>query len=135
MSHPHPKRNFVPKAVLMKYGLKTLNTARQKSSRAAVSVNTARPLNTTYSRPTVNCARPASNVFHRAHSHVTRQFNKFTTNKNSNFNEKVNTVKGSVTTAGLKAVVSNNKRTEANAVKASDNLQQDLKDKGVINSG
>ncbi|GJU83795.1 ribonuclease H-like domain-containing protein [Tanacetum coccineum] len=120
MSHPHLKINFVPKAVLMKSGLKTLNTARQKSSRAAISVNTARPLNTTYSRPTVNCARPASNVFHRAHSHVTRPFNKFTTNKNSNFNEKVNTIKGSVTTAGPKAV---------------DNLQQDLKDKGVINSG
>ncbi|GKA43122.1 ribonuclease H-like domain-containing protein [Tanacetum coccineum] len=29
MTHPHPKRNFVPRAVLMKSGLKTLNTARQ----------------------------------------------------------------------------------------------------------
>ncbi|GJW29861.1 ribonuclease H-like domain-containing protein [Tanacetum coccineum] len=46
MTHPHSKRNFVPKAVLMKSGLKTLNTARQNSSRAAVSVNTARPINT-----------------------------------------------------------------------------------------
>ncbi|GKE60121.1 hypothetical protein Tco_1510488, partial [Tanacetum coccineum] len=40
MSHPHPKRNFVPKAVLMKSSLNTLNTARQNYSRAAVSVNT-----------------------------------------------------------------------------------------------
>ncbi|GJU60585.1 ribonuclease H-like domain-containing protein [Tanacetum coccineum] len=35
MTHPHPKINFVPSAVLMKSGLKTLNTTRQNSSRAA----------------------------------------------------------------------------------------------------
>ncbi|GKF15903.1 ribonuclease H-like domain-containing protein, partial [Tanacetum coccineum] len=105
MSHPHPKGNFVPKVVLMKSGLKTLNTARQNSSRAAVSVNTARPINTAYPRPTMNCARPALNVFNRAHSRVRSPFNKFTTNKNSNFNEKFNTVRGNVTTVGPKAVV------------------------------
>ncbi|GJU12580.1 hypothetical protein Tco_1134976 [Tanacetum coccineum] len=69
MTHTHSKRNFVPRAVLMKSGLKTLNTARQNSSRAVVSVNTARLINTAYQRPIVNCARPASNVFNRAHSH------------------------------------------------------------------
>ncbi|GJV21814.1 putative ribonuclease H-like domain-containing protein [Tanacetum coccineum] len=150
---------------LMKSSLKTLNTARQNSSRAAISVNTARPINTAYQRSTVNCAKPASNVFYRAHSHVRRPFNKFTTNKNSNFNEKVNTVKGNVTTVGPKAVVSDNKGNEANAAKASacwvwrpkhkvidhvsrnngasmsfkrfdyGNPQQDLKNKGVIDSG
>ncbi|GJS83679.1 ribonuclease H-like domain-containing protein [Tanacetum coccineum] len=98
----------------MKSSLKTLNTARQNSSRAAVSVNTARPINTAYPKPTVNYARPASNIFNRAHSHVRRTFNMFTSNKNSNFNEKVNTVKGNVTTIRPKAVVSD----EANAVKA-----------------
>ncbi|GJQ96393.1 hypothetical protein Tco_0007532 [Tanacetum coccineum] len=61
ITHPHPKRNFVPSAVLMKSGLKTLNTARQNSLRAAVSVSTARPINTAYPRPTVNSARPVSN--------------------------------------------------------------------------
>ncbi|GJW93808.1 putative ribonuclease H-like domain-containing protein [Tanacetum coccineum] len=130
MSHPHPKRKIVPKAVLMKSSLKTLNTVRQNSSRAAVSVNTARPINTAYPRPKVNCARPTSNVFNKAHSHVTRLFNKFTTNKNTNFNEKVNTVKGNVTTAWLKAVVSDNKGNEANVVKASA-----CWDKGVIDNG
>ncbi|GKA37364.1 hypothetical protein Tco_0723929 [Tanacetum coccineum] len=60
ITHPHPKRNFVPSAVLMKSGLKTLNTARQNSSRAAVSVSTARPINTAYPRPTVNSARPGN---------------------------------------------------------------------------
>ncbi|GJV18420.1 ribonuclease H-like domain-containing protein [Tanacetum coccineum] len=60
MTHPHPKGNFVPKAVLMKSGIKSLNTARQNFSKAAVSVNTARPINTAYARPTVNSARKAS---------------------------------------------------------------------------
>ncbi|GJW20972.1 putative ribonuclease H-like domain-containing protein [Tanacetum coccineum] len=86
-----------------------------QSPRAAVSINTARPINTAYPKPTVNCARGASNVFNRAHSHVRRPFNKFTSNKNSNFNKKVNTVEGNVTTVRPKAVVSD----EANAVKAS----------------
>ncbi|GKB76614.1 hypothetical protein Tco_0943509, partial [Tanacetum coccineum] len=48
LTHPHSKRNFVPIAVLMKSSLKTLNTARQNSSRAAV--NTARLINTAYPR-------------------------------------------------------------------------------------
>ncbi|GJW19041.1 hypothetical protein Tco_0026477 [Tanacetum coccineum] len=137
MTHPHSKRNFVPKAVLMKSTFKTLNTARQNSSRAAVSVNTARPINTVCPRPTVNCVRPASNVFNRAHSHVKMPFNKFTTNKNSNFNEKVNTVKGNINTVGLKAVVSDNKGNEANVVKALacwGNPQLELQEKGVIDS-
>ncbi|GJS35042.1 hypothetical protein Tco_0533424 [Tanacetum coccineum] len=149
MSHPHPKRNFVPRAVLTKSSLKTLNTARQNSLRAEVSVNTARPTNIAYTRPTVNCARPVSNVFNRAHSHVRRPFNKFTTNEYSNFNEKVNSVKGNVTTFGPKAVVSNNKGNKANVVKASacwvwrpkqkvldnGNPQLELQEKGVIDSG
>ncbi|GJV44061.1 putative ribonuclease H-like domain-containing protein [Tanacetum coccineum] len=35
MTHSHPKGNFVPKAVLMKSGIKTLNTAGQNFSKAA----------------------------------------------------------------------------------------------------
>ncbi|GKG07930.1 hypothetical protein Tco_0333762 [Tanacetum coccineum] len=119
MTHPHLKGNFVPKVVLMKSGIKTLNTAGQKFSKAAVSVNTARPINTAYPRPTVNNARTASNVFNKAHSHVIRPFNNCITNKNSLFNKKVNIVKGNVTTARPKAVVSDNKGNEANVVKAS----------------
>nr|GEY45817.1 hypothetical protein [Tanacetum cinerariifolium] len=67
--HPHSKRSFVSKAVLTNSRLKTLNTARQTSSRAAVSVNTARPINVAYPRSTVIGARPSSNVFNKAHSH------------------------------------------------------------------
>ncbi|GJX45575.1 retrovirus-related pol polyprotein from transposon TNT 1-94 [Tanacetum coccineum] len=131
ITHPHPKRNFVPRAVLMKSGFKTLNTARQSSSRAAVSVNTARPINTAYTRPTVNSARPASNVFNRAHSHVRRPFNKYTTNKNINFNKNINTVRENVTTVRPKVVVSDNNGNKANA----GNLQLELQEKGVIDSG
>ncbi|GJT31893.1 putative ribonuclease H-like domain-containing protein [Tanacetum coccineum] len=122
----------------MKSSLKTLNIARQNSSRAAVSVNTVRPINTAYPRPTINCARPASNVFNRVHSHVRRHVNKFTTNKNNNFTEKVNIVLGNVTTVGTKAVACDNKGNKANAVKASacwGNPQLELQEKGVIDSG
>ncbi|GJY80001.1 retrovirus-related pol polyprotein from transposon TNT 1-94, partial [Tanacetum coccineum] len=119
LTHPHPKGNFAPKAVLMKSGHKTLNTARQNSSKAAVSVNTARPINTVYPRPIVNSVRTTSNVFNRAHSHVRRPFNKFTTNKNNNLNEKVNTVRRNFTIVGPKAVVSDNKGNDTNVVKAS----------------
>ncbi|GJY16139.1 putative ribonuclease H-like domain-containing protein [Tanacetum coccineum] len=117
----YPRKNIQSprESVLMKSGLKTLNTARQNSSRVAVLVNTARPINTAYPRPTVNSAIPVSNVFNKARSHVRRPFNKFTSNKNSNLNKKVNTVKGNVTTVGLKAVVSDNKGNEANVVKTS----------------
>nr|GEV21570.1 putative reverse transcriptase domain-containing protein [Tanacetum cinerariifolium] len=120
MSNLHPKRNFVPRAVLMRCGFKTLNTARQNSSRVVVSIETTRQINTAYPRPTVNSARPVSNVFNRAHSHDRRPFNKFTSNKDNNFNEKVNIVRGNITIVGPRVV---------------DNLQLKLQEKGVIDSG
>ncbi|GJY38461.1 putative ribonuclease H-like domain-containing protein [Tanacetum coccineum] len=139
-----PKGNVIPKAVLMKSGIKTLNTVGQNFSKIAVLVNTSILINTTYLRPTVNSARTTSNVFNSAHTHARRPFNKSTTNKNSNLKEKVNTVKGNVTTARPKAVVSENKRNKADAVKASTcwvwrlkqkgNPQLELKEKGVIDN-
>ncbi|GJU33862.1 hypothetical protein Tco_1182216 [Tanacetum coccineum] len=126
-----------------------VNTAGQNSSRVATSVNTAKPSNTAYPRPTVNSAKTASNVFNRAHSYVRRTSNKFTTNKNSDFKEKVNIVRENVATIGPKAVVSDNKGNEANAVKAlacwvwrpkhkvldHGNPQLKLQEKEVIDSG
>ncbi|GKC13373.1 hypothetical protein Tco_1010155, partial [Tanacetum coccineum] len=149
LTHPHPKGNYVPKVVLMKSSHKTLNTARQNTLKVALSVNTARPINTSYLRQIVNSVRTTSNIFNRAHSHVRRPFNKFTTNKNNNLNEKVNTVRRNVTTVGPKAIVSDNKRNEANVVKASTcwvwrpkeevmdhgNPQLELQEKGVIDTG
>ncbi|GJS58739.1 putative ribonuclease H-like domain-containing protein [Tanacetum coccineum] len=107
MTHPHPKSNFVPTTVLTRLGQVPINTAKKNISSAAVSVNTARPVNTAFFRPTVNCVRPVLNVFNKAHSPVRRPFNKRTTDKNSNFNKKVNTVKvNDVTTVEPKARIS-----------------------------
>ncbi|GJX43940.1 putative ribonuclease H-like domain-containing protein [Tanacetum coccineum] len=101
MTHPSPKRNMVPKAVLMRSGLVSLTTARP--------VNTAQPITI------VNCARPMTNVFNKSHSTVRMPINNKTTTKNSNFNQRVNTVSGKNVNTG--------------------NPQMDLQDQGVIDSG
>ncbi|GKC09229.1 putative ribonuclease H-like domain-containing protein, partial [Tanacetum coccineum] len=120
LTHPHPKRNLVPTAVLTKSGNVLVNTAKQSSSRAAVSNSTARYVNTAASRPTMNGAKPCSNVFHKSHSSVKRTIYQRTTPKNSDFKEKVNTAKvNNVTTAGTKAVVSAVQGHEENVVKSS----------------
>ncbi|GJV67198.1 ribonuclease H-like domain-containing protein [Tanacetum coccineum] len=119
LTHPHPKRYFVPTAVLTKSGNVPVNTAKQSSSRAAISNSTARYVNTAASRPTVNGAKPSSNVFHKSHSSVKRTIYQRTAPKNSDFKEKVNTAKvNNVTTAGTKAVVSAVQGHEENAIKS-----------------
>ncbi|GJZ69915.1 putative ribonuclease H-like domain-containing protein, partial [Tanacetum coccineum] len=93
MTHPSPKRNMVPKALLMRSGLVSLTTARL--------VNTAQP------RTTVNSTSPMKN------------------DKNVN-------------AARPKAVVNVIKGNNVNVVKALacwGDLQMDLQDKGVIDSG
>ncbi|GKB24989.1 putative ribonuclease H-like domain-containing protein [Tanacetum coccineum] len=50
-THPHPKRNFVPTAVVTKSGQVPVNTAKQSSPRAAASISTARPVNTATPKP------------------------------------------------------------------------------------
>nr|GEW18462.1 hypothetical protein [Tanacetum cinerariifolium] len=117
LSCPHSKRNFVPKAFLSNSSLKALNTARLTSSRVAVSVNIARPINTAYPRSTMNGAKPCSIVFHKTHSPVMRTFNQRTAPKNSDLKEKVDTVKGKVTTVGTKVVVSVVQENRENAIK------------------
>ncbi|GJU56178.1 putative ribonuclease H-like domain-containing protein [Tanacetum coccineum] len=117
---------MVPRTVLTRSGPILVNTARQ--------VNTVQP------RTTVN----------NAYSTARRPFNKITATNNNNFTKKVNTVKGTrVNTARPKAVLSVVKGNKENVVKASacwvwrpkhkvldhGNPQQDLKDKGVIDSG
>ncbi|GJW90511.1 putative ribonuclease H-like domain-containing protein [Tanacetum coccineum] len=114
MTHPSPKRNMVPKAALMRSGL--------------VSLTTARPVNTTQPRTTVNSARPMTNVFNKAHSIVRRHINNKTTIKNNNLIQKVNTVKDKdvndarpkavVNVARPKVVLNAIKGNQVNAVKA-----------------
>ncbi|GJS34986.1 ribonuclease H-like domain-containing protein [Tanacetum coccineum] len=153
------KKNTVPRAVLLKSGLVSINTARQNISKTAVSVNTARQVNTAHIKTTVNAARSMSHLSKTAHSTVKRPIQKNTDFKNSNFNQRVNTVrdenvnaarpKAIVNTARPKAVVNAVKGNNVNAVKAlacwvwkpktkvldHGNPQMDLQDQGVIDSG
>ncbi|GKE57323.1 hypothetical protein Tco_1496508 [Tanacetum coccineum] len=136
---------MVPRTVLTRFGL--------------VSLNTARPVNTVQPRITVNNAGPMKNVINNAYSTARRPFNKITAANNSNFNKRVNNVNDKnvnaarpnavVNTTRPKAVISAVKGNKRNAVKASTcwvwrpkhkvldhgNPQQDLKDKGVIDNG
>ncbi|GJY10696.1 ribonuclease H-like domain-containing protein [Tanacetum coccineum] len=98
---------------------------------------------------TVDNAGPMKNVINNAYSTARRPFNKIPAANNSNFTKKVNTIKGTrVNTARPKAVLSAVKENKGHAVKASTcwvwrpkhnvldhgNPQQDLKNKGVIDS-
>ncbi|GJT64838.1 uncharacterized mitochondrial protein-like protein [Tanacetum coccineum] len=95
-THPCAKKNMVLRAVLMKSSLVSINTARQNSSKIAVLVNAARQVNTAHSKTTVNDARPMSYLSKIAHSTVKRPIHKNTTFKNSNINQRVNTVRGKI---------------------------------------
>ncbi|GKB83820.1 hypothetical protein Tco_0950715, partial [Tanacetum coccineum] len=104
VTHPSPKRNMVPKEVLMKSGL--------------VSVNTTRQVNTAHTKTTVNGASLMSNLSKTAHSTVKRPINKNKAFKNSN--QRVNIVRGNnVNTTRPTAVVNVVKGNHVNAVKAS----------------
>ncbi|GJZ27657.1 hypothetical protein Tco_0572304 [Tanacetum coccineum] len=103
-THPCAKKNLVPRAVLMKSGL--------------VSINTARQVNIAHSKTTVNAARPMSYLSKIAHSTVKRPIHKNTTFKNSNINQRVNIVRGKkFNTARPKAVVNAVKGNNFKAVK------------------
>ncbi|GJW30701.1 ribonuclease H-like domain-containing protein [Tanacetum coccineum] len=125
---------MVPKVVLMKSGL--------------VSVNTTRQVNIAHTKTTVNGASPMSNLSKIAHSTVKRPTNNNIAFKYSN--QRVNTVRGNnVNITRPKVVVNAVKGNHVNAVKASacwvwkpktkvldyGNPQQDLQEKGVIDSG
>ncbi|GJZ16503.1 putative ribonuclease H-like domain-containing protein [Tanacetum coccineum] len=90
-THPNAQRNMVPRAVLMKTGLKPFNTAR--------TVNTAHPKSTVFS------AKPMSHFSKTAQSTVRRPFQSKTVLSNKRFTHKVNTAKAqAVNTARPKAV-------------------------------
>ncbi|GJU53981.1 putative ribonuclease H-like domain-containing protein [Tanacetum coccineum] len=116
---------MIPRTVLTRSGL--------------ILLNTARPVNTVQSRTVVNNVGPMKSVINNAYSTAKRPFNKITVANNCNFTKKVNTVKGTkVNTARPKAVLSAVKGNKGNAIKASaywGNPHQDLKNKGVIDSG
>nr|GEZ26364.1 hypothetical protein [Tanacetum cinerariifolium] len=81
------------KPMITNSGKVPVNDVKQSSPRAVTSTSTARYVNTAASRPTVNGAKPSSNVFHKSHSPVRRTFNQTTAPKNSDLKEKINTAK------------------------------------------
>ncbi|GKB14167.1 putative ribonuclease H-like domain-containing protein [Tanacetum coccineum] len=112
MTHPHPNRRFVPQTVLTRSG---------KINTAGASVNTAvRPVKTVGSKTTVSHPRPISNAYKKGYSQDTRPFNKYSANKNSIFNKKVNTVRVKDTIARDRVV--------------GNPQQKEYKEKGVIDS-
>ncbi|GJR84798.1 hypothetical protein Tco_0155583 [Tanacetum coccineum] len=116
-----------------------------------ISVNIARQVNAAHLKTIVNAARPMSYLSKTTHSTVKRPIHKNTAFKNSNINQRVNTVRGKkINTARPKAVVNAVKGNNFNVVKASlfvgfwkpkhkvldhGNPQMDLQDQGVIDSG
>ncbi|GKA12733.1 hypothetical protein Tco_0692279 [Tanacetum coccineum] len=93
MTHPHPKRSFVPQAVLTRTG--KINTAGANVNTAGVSINTVnRPINIAASTPIVNHPRPKSNAFKRGYSQSSRPFNRYYAKKNSITITNVNTGQG-----------------------------------------
>ncbi|GKF28374.1 hypothetical protein Tco_0094716, partial [Tanacetum coccineum] len=95
-----------------------------------VSVNTARQVDDAHTKTTINAVRPMSYLSKTTHSTVKRTIHKNTTFKNSNFNQRVNTIrpkavvnaakpKAVVNAARPKAVVNAVKENNVNDVKAS----------------
>nr|GEX40931.1 hypothetical protein [Tanacetum cinerariifolium] len=98
MTHPHPQRHVVPTAVLTRSRL--------------VPLTAARPVTTVVSQINVQHQRPAKHGFTKAHSPIRRPINHRSSPINSNFYQKVTTVKAK-----------------------QGNPRQALKDKGVLDSG
>ncbi|GJR57073.1 putative ribonuclease H-like domain-containing protein [Tanacetum coccineum] len=123
-THPHPKRNFVPTAVVTQSGQVPVNTAKQSSPRAAASISTSRPVNTAAPKSKVNDALPKTYSYFKEHSPVRRAFNQKSAAKTYNLNEKGKIARvNNVTTAGPKAIVSAAMGNGENA------------DQGIFNSG
>ncbi|GKE90237.1 ribonuclease H-like domain-containing protein, partial [Tanacetum coccineum] len=120
-THPHPKKNFVPIAVVTKSEQVPVNTAKQSSPRAAASISIARPVNTVDApKSKVNDALPQTYSYFKAHSPIRRAFNPKSAAKTNNLSEKVKTARvNNVTTAGPKAIVSAVVGNGENAIKSS----------------
>ncbi|GJX15423.1 ribonuclease H-like domain-containing protein [Tanacetum coccineum] len=118
LTHPHPKRNFVPTTVTTESGLVPVNAAKQSSPRAAASISTARHVNTVALKQEVNAASPTKYSYFKVNN---------------------------VTTAGTEVVVSTAEGKRENVVKSSacwiwrptgkGNPQYSLQDQGIFDSG
>ncbi|GJT70650.1 putative ribonuclease H-like domain-containing protein [Tanacetum coccineum] len=123
-AHPSAYRNIVLRAVIMRTGLRPLNTARP--------VNTAHPKSIVYS------ARTMSSFSKSAQSTIKRPYKIKTTLTNKNFSQKVNTAKGKFNTARPSSVVVNAVRGNlVNVIKAStcNSGHPQKEDQGYVDSG
>nr|GEV53229.1 putative ribonuclease H-like domain-containing protein [Tanacetum cinerariifolium] len=116
-SHPRTHRNMTPRAVLLKFGLTSLSTAR--------------PVYTAQSKPTVHSARPMTNFSKQAQLTVQGPFYKKTTLTNRNFNQKFNTVRPRVVNTARQHIAPVN-TVRANGFNAG---KPQVNDKGFIDSG
>ncbi|GKF27286.1 hypothetical protein Tco_0083180, partial [Tanacetum coccineum] len=116
---------MVPRAVLIKTGLRILNTV----------VPTARPVTTAHPKTIVYSARPMSHFSKSAQSIVKRPYQIRTALTNKNSSQKVNTAKGKFYTARPKVV--NTARPNSavvNVVRANQGHPQ-KEDQGYVDSG
>ncbi|GJY94836.1 hypothetical protein Tco_0511197 [Tanacetum coccineum] len=100
-SHSSAHKHMAPRAVLMKTGLKSVNTARPVNTVRSVntgrpfstarSFNTVRPSYTAHPKSTIHCARPRTYFQNQAQSTVHRPFSKRTTFTKRCFNQKFDT--------------------------------------------
>ncbi|GJU92103.1 putative ribonuclease H-like domain-containing protein [Tanacetum coccineum] len=98
-----PNQHMVPRAVLMKTGLKTVNNARPVNTVRSVntgrpfstarSFNTVRPSYTAHPKSTIHCARPKTYFQNQAQSTVHRPFYKKTALTNRCLNQRFNTAR------------------------------------------
>nr|GEU77028.1 hypothetical protein [Tanacetum cinerariifolium] len=79
MTHPHYNKHVVPTTILTRSRL--------------IPFNGARPVTTVVSLPTVNSLKPVKHVVTKAHSPIRRPINHRPAPKNSNFYQKVTTIK------------------------------------------
>ncbi|GJV93538.1 hypothetical protein Tco_1541351 [Tanacetum coccineum] len=127
-SQPSTHKHMTPRVVLMKFGLKSFNTARPvntvRSPRpfsTARSVYATRPIYTAHPKPTIHCARPMTYFQNQAQSTVQRTFYKRTALTKRCFNQRVTTARPRVVnTARLfKATFNAVRANRFNAVKPS----------------
>ncbi|GJZ26994.1 putative ribonuclease H-like domain-containing protein, partial [Tanacetum coccineum] len=107
-SHPSAHKHMAPRAVLMKTGLKSVNTARPVNTvrsnntgrpfSTARSFNTVTPSYTAHPKSTVHCARLITYFQNQAQSTVHRPFYKRTTLTKRCYNQRFNTGRQNVNT-------------------------------------
>nr|GEW15448.1 ribonuclease H-like domain-containing protein [Tanacetum cinerariifolium] len=120
MTHPYSNNHVVPIAVLTRSRL--------------VPLNAARPVTTDVPQITVKNQRPVNHVVNKAHSPIKRPINYRPAPKNSNFYQKVTTIKAKKFNIQFSHGLDLQK-TLSFLFDVQGNPRQALKDKGVIDSG